>query len=44
MSLGQFAEALDISKEKAMKLLSSMGIDVIDYDFYEDLQILENFA
>ena len=41
LSLGQLAEALDISKEKAMKLLSSMGVDVIDYDFDEDLQTVE---
>ena len=41
LSLGQLAETLDISKEKAMKLLSTMGIDVIDYDFDEDLRTVE---
>lgn len=41
LSLGQLAQALDISKEKAMKLLSDMGVDVIDYDFDEDLQTVE---
>ena len=41
LSLGQLTEALEIPKEKAMKLLSSMGVDVIDYDFDEDLQTVE---
>ena len=43
LSLGQLAETLDISKEKAIKLLSTMGIDVIDYDFDEDLRTVEKF-
>jgi hypothetical protein len=30
LSMGQFANALDVSHEEAMKLLSLMGVDVID--------------
>ena len=43
LSLGQVAEALAISKRETMKMLSLMGIDVIDYDFEEDLKFAENF-
>lgn len=44
LSLGQVANALNLSKKKAMKLLSSMGIDVIEYDFKDDLKGLESLA
>ena len=43
LSLGQMAKALDIPKEKAMKLLSSMGIDVIAYDFNDDMKNMDSF-
>ena len=44
LSLGQVANALNLSKKKAMKLLSSMGIDVIEYDFKDDLKGLESLV
>ena len=43
LSLGQFAKALAIEKDKAMKMLSMMGADVIDYDFEDDLKFLDAF-
>jgi len=43
LSLGQVAKALEIPKEKVMKMLSMMGIDVIDYDFKDDIKSLDNF-
>ena len=42
LSLGQVAQALEISKEKVMKLLSSMGIDVVAYDFQDDMKSMES--
>ncbi len=43
LSLGQVAQALEISKEKVMKLLSSMGIDVVAYDFQDDMKSMDSF-
>ena len=43
LSLGQVAKALEMPKEKVMKMLSMMGIDVIDYDFKDDIKSLDNF-
>jgi predicted HTH domain antitoxin len=43
LSLGQFAKALDKSHEEAMKLLSLMGIDIIDYDFEDDMKSMDSF-
>jgi len=43
LSLGQVAEALELSKEKAMKLLSTMGIDVVEYDFKDDMKGMDSF-
>ena len=43
LSLGQVAKALDMPKEKVMKILSVMGIDVIDYDFKDDMKSLDSF-
>lgn len=40
ISLGQLASNLNISKQKAMRLLSMMGIDIIDYDFQDDIKTL----
>ena len=42
LSLGQVAQALEISKEKVMKLLSSMGIDVVAYDFQDDMKSMDS--
>ena len=42
ISLGELAKALDMDKKEAMKFLSSIGIDVIDYDFNEDLQTIKD--
>ena len=41
LSLGQLASSLDISRREAMKMLSLMGIDVIDYDFEEERSTLD---
>lgn len=41
LSLGQFSKAMNLSGEAAMNLLSLMGIDVIDYDFNDDLAALD---
>ena len=43
LSLGQVAKALELDKQKTMKLLSTMGLDVIDYDFSDDLDGLKSF-
>jgi len=43
LSLGQVAKALEMPKEKVMKMLSMMGIDVIDYDFEDDIKNLDSF-
>jgi len=42
LSLGQFCEAVEVSKESGMKILSLMGVDVIDYDFKDELAIYGN--
>ena len=43
ISLGQLAKNLNISKQKAMHLLSMMGIDCVEYDFKDDMQSLSKF-
>jgi len=43
LSLGQFSKALNISKRESMKLLSTMGVDIIDYNLKDDLKAIENF-
>ena len=43
LSLGQVAKALEMSKEKVMKILSVMDIDVIDYDFKDDMKSMSSF-
>ena len=43
ISLGQLAKALDISKQKAMHLLSMMGINSLEYEFEDDLKNLDKF-
>jgi len=41
LSLGQLAKSLNISKKRAMHLLSMMGIESLDYDFEDDLQSID---
>jgi len=43
LSLGQVSKALELDKQKTMKLLSTMGLDVIDYDFNDDMDGLKSF-
>ncbi len=43
LSLGQLSKALDMPKREAMKMLSLWGIDVIDYDFKDELKDLDSF-
>ncbi len=43
LSLGQFAKSLKLSKTEAMKMLSMMGVDVVDYDFEDDLKFMDAF-
>ena len=43
LSLGQLSKALDLSKREAMKMLSLSGIDIMDYDFKEELKDLDSF-
>lgn len=43
LSLGQLCEAMDVSKESGMQILSSVGVDVIDYELSDELSTLESF-
>ena len=43
LSLGQLSKALNTSKKDTMKMLSLMGIDVIDYNFKDELKDLDSF-
>jgi len=43
LSMGQFAKALNMGQEEAMKLLDVMGVDVIDYDFDDDMKFMDSF-
>ena len=43
LSLGQLSKALGKDKRDVMKLLSMMGVDVVDYDFSEDLESIKEF-
>jgi len=42
ISLGQLSNALNLSKKEAMKMLSISGVDIIDYDFKEELKELDS--
>ncbi len=42
ISLGQLCNELDIPKIKALKILSLMNIDIIDYDFEDDLKTIKD--
>ena len=43
LSLGQLSKALELSKRETMKMLSLANIDIIDYDFKEELEDLDSF-
>jgi len=43
LSLGQLSKALELSKRETMKMLSLANIDIIDYDFKEELEELDSF-
>jgi len=43
LSLGQLSHELNLSKKETMNMLSNMGIDVINYDFSDDLEFIEDF-
>jgi predicted HTH domain antitoxin len=43
LSIGQLSNSLQMPKEKVMKMLSLMGINVIEYDLKEDLENLDSF-
>ncbi|PHS36913.1 MAG: hypothetical protein COB07_11865 [Sulfurovum sp.] len=42
LSLGQVSRAMDLSKKETMKTLSLMGVDVVDYDFKDDIQTINS--
>ena len=42
-SLGQLANSLEKDKQATMQLLGVMGEAVIDYDFADDLEFIENY-
>jgi len=41
ITLGELAKSLNMSKAEAMKFLSSIGVNVIEYDFQDDLDTIE---
>ena len=43
ISLGQLSYALKISKKEAMKMLSLSGVNIIDYDFKNEIEDLDSF-
>jgi len=43
LSLGQVSKALGMNKAQTLKTLSLMGVDIIDYDFNDELNNLNNF-
>lgn len=43
LSLGQLSQSLKISKKETLLTLSLMGIDVIEYDFKDDLKGMDTF-
>ena len=43
LSLGQVAKALDLSKEETMKRLSTMGLNVVEYEFGDDMKGITRF-
>lgn len=43
LSLGQFAKSLELEHQKAMKILTMMGVNVVDYDFEDDMKFMDSF-
>jgi len=43
LSLGQVSKAFNMSKRETMKMLSLAGVNVIDYDFKDELKDLDSF-
>ena len=43
LSLGQLSNSLNISKKETLKLLSLIGVDILDYDFDDDLNAIDTF-
>jgi len=43
LSLGQLTKTLGLTKKETMKLLSLSGVNVIDYDFMDELKDLDSF-
>ncbi len=43
LSLGQLSKSLEITHAEVMKLLGVMGVDVIDYDFDDDMHTVEKY-
>jgi predicted HTH domain antitoxin len=44
LSLGQLAKALNLSYLETMKMLTTLGIDVIDYDLDDDLETIKKLG
>ncbi len=44
LSLGQLGSELNMKKVEVMKLLSNMGINVVDYDLSDDLEFIKDFG
>ena len=43
LSLSQLSKSLNLSKQETMKMLSLSGVNVIDYDFKDELSDLDSF-
>ena len=43
LSLGQLSSSMHISKKETLKILYLMNIDIIDYDFKDELEGLDSF-
>jgi len=43
ISLGQLSKSLNISKKETLLTLSLMGIDVVDYNFKDDMKSMDAF-
>ena len=44
ISLGQLARSLKQSQQETMKMLSQLGIDLIDYDLSDELKTIEKLS
>ena len=43
LSIKEFAITLDIEYRETMKLLSMMGVDIIDYNFEDDMKFINSY-